>query len=122
MESLQQIVLEHQGNVCDKWSFYLEEYERIFTTYRDARISLFEVGVQNGGSLEIWRKVCVNATTIIGCDIDPNCANVRFDDPRIAVIVADATTDHGERQILQKCSSFDIIIDDGSHRSSEIVR
>jgi glycosyltransferase involved in cell wall biosynthesis len=122
MESLQQIVLEHQGNVCDKWSFYLEEYERIFTTYRDAPISLLEIGVQNGGSLEIWRKFFVNATTIIGCDIDPNCANVRFDDPRIAVIVADATTDHGERQILQKCSSFDIIIDDGSHRSSEIVR
>ena len=79
---------EHNGKVSDKWSIYIAEYDRLFYTYRNLPICLLEIGVQNGGSLEIWGKFFTNATKLIGCDISPGCAQLEFDDPRIAIVVA----------------------------------
>jgi O-antigen biosynthesis protein len=121
MNTLQQISQQHGGKVCDKWSLYLAEYDRIFGEFSERPVRLLEFGVQNGGSLEIWCKFFPNAERVIGCDIDPNCARLLYDDPRIRLVVADANTDPAEQQISAYSSSLDIIIDDGSHRSEEII-
>ncbi len=122
MKSLELLCQEHEGKICDKWSLYLTEYENLFDKYRERPVRLLEIGVQNGGSLEIWRKFFPDAERIVGCDIDRNCASLQFDDPRIGLVLADANTDAAERQISAQCTSFDIVIDDGSHRSDDIVR
>jgi hypothetical protein len=101
---------------------YLDEYNRLFDAHREQPVRLLEIGVQNGGSLEIWSKFFSNAEKIIGCDINPDCAQLQFDDPKIAVVVADANTDEAERHILELSPAFDLIIDDGSHHSADIVR
>jgi hypothetical protein len=44
----------HRGKSSDKWESYLRTYERLFTPIRDARINIVEIGVQNGGSLEVF--------------------------------------------------------------------
>ena len=56
MKSLRQLYDEHTGKVSDKWALYLEVYDRAFGPYRERPVSLVEVGVQNGGSLEIWSR------------------------------------------------------------------
>lgn len=122
MKSLAQIYRDHHGKISDKWSLYLSEYDRLLAGYRDRPVSVLEIGVQNGGSLEIWLQFFARAARIVGCDIDPKAAQLRYDDARVAVVVADAGTDAAERQIRRLCASFDIIIDDGSHRSVDIVR
>ncbi len=53
-KSLEQTRLEHNGKVSDKWELYVNEYDRIFSPYRDRPLNLLEIGIQNGGSLEIW--------------------------------------------------------------------
>src|SRR5690554_978194 len=113
---------EHNGKVSDKWSSYLHEYDRLFSGYRDRPISLLEIGIQNGGSLELWAKYFTQAQKLVGCDIDPKCEALHYDDSRIAVVVADANQDAGQQAILAHSSAFDLIIDDGSHQSSDIVR
>ena len=59
-KSLWKIYHDHQDKVSDKWSLYLTEYERIFADFQDKPISIFEIGIQNGGSLEIYGKYFSN--------------------------------------------------------------
>lgn len=122
MKSIFELYSEHQGKVAHKWSTYLSIYDRLFSTYRDQPIRMLEIGIQNGGSLEIWGKYFQSAQAIVGCDINPECAKLTYDDPCIKVVVGDANTDEAEADILSCSTSFDIIIDDGSHTSKDIVR
>ena len=121
-KTLQQIYAEHIGKVSDKWSIYLSEYERIFSQYRDMPVSLLEIGTQNGGSLEILAKYFQQGRQFVGSDINPDCAKLVFDDPRIKVVVGDANTDKAQREIQDNAPSYEIILDDGSHRSNDIVK
>jgi O-antigen biosynthesis protein len=120
--SLRDLFAAHTGKVSDKWDIYISEYDRLFQPYRDQPVRLLEIGIQNGGSLEVWCKYFAKAKRIVGSDIDPACEQLAFDDPKIAVVVADANTNDAERRILTESDGFNLIIDDGSHQSGDIVR
>lgn len=119
---LREIFLNHKEKISDKWSLYINEWDRIFNPYRDLPINLFEIGIQNGGSLEIWAKYFKNARKIVGCDIDDKCRGLSFTDPRIELYVGDVNTDEIQEKALESASKYDIIIDDGSHQSSDVIR
>lgn len=121
-ESLREIFLNHKQKKSDKWSLYINEWDRIFSPYRYQPVNIFEIGIQNGGSLEIWANYFSNAKNIVGCDIDEKCKELVFDDPCITVYVGDANSDDIQNKVTGKVPKFDIIIDDGSHRSSDVIR
>jgi GT2 family glycosyltransferase len=121
-KTLHQLYAEHTGKVSDKWSLYLTEFDRLFDGYREKSICLLEIGIQNGGSLEIWSKYFSNASALIGCDINPDCARLSYDDPRVSVIVGDANAPDVCERVFQRSPQFDIVIDDGSHLSSDIIK
>ncbi len=121
-KSLRDLYAEHSGKLSHKWTSYLQEYDRVFAPLRDRAISLLEIGVQNGGSLELWSRYFPLATRIVGCDINPKCGQLSFDEPRIAVVVADACSEAGVAEACALAGRFDLVIDDGSHRSSDIIR
>jgi len=122
LPTLREIFDAHRGKVSDKWSSYLDEYQRLFGGFQDKPVSLLEIGVQNGGSLEIWAKYFPRARLLTGCDINENCRKLAFEDPRIAVFVGDANSDAIQDAIVRRSADFDLIIDDGSHRSGDIVK
>ncbi len=62
------------------------------------------------------------ARQLVGCDINPRCAQLVFEDQRIAVVVGDANSDEGQNTVLARAPRLDIVIDDGSHRSSDIAK
>ena len=111
----------HQGKVSDKWQIYLNIYNRVLQPYRKQPVNLLEIGIQNGGSLEVWSEYFDNARHIVGCDINPDCARLRFNDSRIQVVVGDANLPETQRNILKITPDFDIVIDDGSHTSRDII-
>lgn len=113
--SVTDIHLSKTGKVSDKWESYLHFYDTEFSRYKHLKLNLLEIGIQNGGSLETWAEYFPFAKHIIGVDIDPKCANLTFSDERICVHVADAAE-------LDLDIQLNIIIDDGSHTSSDIVR
>ncbi len=121
-KTLLELYASHQGKVSDKWSLYLSEYDRLFNDYRNGSISLLEIGIQNGGSLEIWSSYFPKANHIIGCDINPKCADLTYTDKKIAVVVGDANSEQAYENITKLSNSFDIVIDDGSHSSGDIVK
>ena len=121
-KSLQSLYSTHHGKVSDKWSSCLVFYNDIFDDYRKKNVRVLEIGVQNGGSLELWAKYFPNAERIVGCDINQCCSNLQFEDDRISVVIGDASAAHTANEIFDISEYFDIIIDDGSHESGDIIR
>ena len=112
----------HQGKLSDKWSIYISIYERLFSELDGQSLRVLEIGIQNGGSLEIWGEFFPSARRIVGCDINEACRQLTYGDPRISVVVGDANTDEVEEAIAAHSPEYDLIIDDGSHRSGDIIR
>lgn len=111
----------HQGKVSDKWESYLPVYDEAFLPFRTKPVNLLEIGIQNGGSLEVYSKYFQNFSKIIGCDIDPKCAGLTYG-PGINVVVGDCNDDGIQQGICNIAPDFDIIIDDGSHTSPDIIK
>lgn len=109
------------GKVSDKWESYLEYYDTLFAPLRNRAISMLEIGVQNGGSLETWAEYFKSGERFIGCDINPKCYSLEYDDPRISVVIGDVTTSPVFQSIRAISQDFDIIIDDGSHVSTDVL-
>jgi Domain of unknown function (DUF4214) len=121
-QSLEKLYSRHKGKVSDKWFIYLSEYNRLFQPYRHDSVRLLEIGIQNGGSLDIWAKFFPNAQQILGCDINPDCGRLSYRDSRIGVVVGDANSDVAQSAVMAHSSEFELIIDDGSHKSGDILR
>lgn len=122
LSSLRECYRQHKGKISDKWSSYLDVYDRVLSEYRDQAISLLEIGVQNGGSLEIWNKYFPHAERLIGCDINPKCGELVYEQSNINIVVGDAGEANVSKLIREQCPAFDIIIDDGSHVSSDCIK
>ncbi|MDH2310388.1 class I SAM-dependent methyltransferase [Methylobacterium brachiatum] len=118
---LESLFFFHVGNQIDKWEQYLKIYDVELTRFAQSSrpVSLLEIGVQNGGSLELWSALLPEGSKIRGVDIDPQVAEIKFTNPDIRVDVLDGTTD--EMLELFQDQSFDIVIDDGSHVSKDII-
>ena len=116
------MLLSHTGKISDKWSSYIEIYDKLYADFQDQTINILEIGVQNGGALEVAAKYFSAAKNIVGVDINEDCAKLRFDDSRVAVVVGDATSAETEKKIAKIAKSYDIILDDGSHTSPDIIK
>jgi hypothetical protein len=112
----------HRGKTSDKWKLYLDVYQELFEALQHKNISLLEIGIQNGGSLEIWAQYFPSGICFVGCDNDSKCATLRFEDKRICTIIGDASLSSTASIIKEQFKPFQIIIDDGSHMSSDIIR
>ena len=121
MKLLKDLYQNHFGKVTHKWSIYFDQYEEKLSPYKKFPIRLFEIGIENGGSLEIFSKYFSNAELLLGCDIQPKCGELLYDKSNIKVIVGGVNEEKTKSEII-KHSKFDIIIDDGSHGSADIVK
>ncbi len=119
--SFEEIHKAKTGKVSDKWESYLRHYDNLFAMYRDQNISLLEIGIQNGGSLDTYYEYFKNAKILIGCDINVNCSKLNYEDDKVKVVVGDANSDATFREIANLQKVFDIVIDDGSHVSMDII-
>ncbi|MBR0679527.1 glycosyltransferase [Roseomonas eburnea] len=118
--TLTELFLAHEGRISNKWEQYLSIYDHELAGFREAEepARLVEIGVQNGGSLELWAKFLPPGSTILGIDVDPECAKLTFEG-NVEILTGDAT-DPAELDRLLGDRQFDIVIDDGSHRSRDI--
>ena len=115
------IFLSHKGNLADKWNSYLFVYDKTLSECAGRNINILEVGVNNGGSLEIWSKFFGSSSRIIGVDINKKCLEINFSSANISLIIGDSNLPETRKKINQECNYFDVIVDDGSHRSADII-
>ena len=98
----------------DKDEGYLKYYREFFQPFRDKPVRLLELGVWNGGSLELWRDYFINGT-ITGIDIEPKARIA--DMARISIYEASQDDLRALDGIAgrEAPGGFDIIIDDAAH-------
>ncbi|MCH9637310.1 MAG: class I SAM-dependent methyltransferase [Candidatus Rickettsiella isopodorum] len=113
------IFYQHNQNVSDKWVNYFDIYDSCMERYRGNNSKILEIGIQNGGTLQIFNKYLQNAE-LFGVDIDPNIANLSLEN-NIHIFNFDITDEQAIAKHFNKIK-FDIIIDDGSHISSDIIK
>jgi cephalosporin hydroxylase len=118
MKTVDNIIKNNTGKVIDKWESYLTHYDKILLPIKADIKNIVEIGVQNGGSLEMWAQYFLGAQSITGIDINPKCSSLSFNSNLINVIIGDASK-LKTLQLLPK--EIDLVIDDGSHRSSDII-
>jgi hypothetical protein len=102
----------------DKTDSYGDAYEECFTPIRNDIKLIFEIGVNRGGSVRAFKEFFPNAI-IVGIDINPDCF---FTDPdqRIKIEIGNANQKNFIDYLINKYGNPDIVIDDGSHCSSDM--
>lgn len=101
-----------------KWTHYFTVYERLLSPYRGRPLTLVEVGVGDGGSLEGWRRYLGMSARIVGIDLDP--AARRFEADGFEIVIGDqADPEFWGR--LAGLAPIDILIDDGGHSSVQQI-
>lgn len=115
---LSDLFFSHAGMISDKWEQYLSIYGAELQHLAGTDAHLLEVGVQNGGSMAIWADYFGPDARLVGLDIDPRILELETP-PHVELYVADAT-DPAAVDLALGDSTFDVIVDDGSHRSPDI--
>jgi len=112
-----QNLFENLDHPSDKWLPYFNVYEihLSWTELMPIPLTLVEVGVQQGGSLEMWGKFLGPRHKVIGIDVDPECAKLQYDNPNIKVVIGDQSDPEFWDKFLQEHPQIDIFIDDGGH-------
>lgn len=96
---------------------YIPIYDKLFLNFKEKSCNLLEIGVQNGGSIALFRKYFMNAT-IHAIDIESIPAWVsRLEN--VETYQEDAYSEKGLQ--LFKPFMFDIIIDDGPHTLESMI-
>jgi len=114
-----EIVADGLQYTLHKWVHYFPIYERYFQLLKGRTVRILEIGVQNGGSLELWNRYFEGDCEIYGLDIDPNC--LQFGTDKIHIIIGDQKDRAFLTTLTQLYDKFDIVIDDGGHRMEEQI-
>jgi len=101
------------GRLVDKWLQYLPVYERHFERFRGTNFGMLEIGVFQGGSLELWRNYFGEKMRLFGIDINPACAGF-VDRPNEVRIGSQADPDF-LKSVVAEMGRLDLVLDDGSH-------
>jgi len=98
-------------NYRDSYAFHFLPLEKDIKVF-------YEVGIYQGGSLELWADLFPEAL-IVGLDIDPKCVSTR---KNVVVEKGDATDPVFLQSIMDKYGKPDVFLDDASHLSSHMKK
>ena len=103
----------------EKHKKYFDVYDEIFKDFINKKITFVEVGVLNGGSLEIWKKYFGSNARIIGIDFNPECK--KFEKEGIEIFIGDQSDPKFWDNFFNKIGQVDILLDDGGHTNLQQI-
>ena len=105
-----------------KWTQYFAAYREVFGSLTSKPMRILEIGVLNGAGLRLWRKYFSHAdTVVVGIDIQPACAQLDSPNQGIRVRIGSQADPIFLQEVIKEFGPFDLILDDGSHRSSHMI-
>ncbi|MGV3626200.1 MAG: CmcI family methyltransferase [Betaproteobacteria bacterium] len=105
----------------DKWDHYFDIYDHLLSHLYGKDINFLEIGVQNGGSLEVARKLFGANTKILGVDIDPQCRKLEAAGVADKIITGSQVDEQCLNEVVRFMPAIDVLIDDGSHVQSHMI-
>jgi len=119
MNDLEKYFRNNDKRLIDKWIHYFEVYDRHFSKYRGKEIVILEIGVSQGGSLQMWKEYFGDKAKIYGIDINPKCK--AFEEENIEIFIGSQSDRKFLREIKEKIPMVDIFIDDGGHTMEQQI-
>jgi hypothetical protein len=110
---IERLFFANDGRVVHKWIHFLPVYDRYIAPYAGSAPVMLEIGVSQGGSIEMWRKVLGADATIFGIDINPDCIGLVDAPNQVRIGSQDDAAFLGG--VLAETGPLDIVLDDGSH-------
>ncbi|MGA2249637.1 class I SAM-dependent methyltransferase [Terracidiphilus sp.] len=109
----------HTGHGIFKWDHYFDIYERHFRSFRGRDITIVEIGIYSGGSLQMWKDYFGPKCQIVGVDIEPACKS--YENGSIRVFIGDQADREFWHRFKQEVGMVDIVIDDGGHSPQQQI-
>ncbi|MFI5175967.1 MAG: class I SAM-dependent methyltransferase [Terriglobia bacterium] len=119
LNDLEKYFQKNTSNRTVKWKHYLEIYDRHFSRFRGTDVHLVEIGVFDGGSLQMWKSYFGPRSRIYGVDVDPNCK--QLEEEQISIFIGDQSDEKFLRVLAKTLPRIDILIDDGGHKMNEQI-
>ncbi|HMN46510.1 MAG TPA: class I SAM-dependent methyltransferase [Povalibacter sp.] len=119
MNDLERYFYGNSDRVIHKWKHYFEIYDRHFSRYRDQEVTIVEIGVFKGGSLQMWKNYFGPKARIVGVDINPDCA--AFAEEQVEVLIGSQEDRSFLRSLKERVPVIDILIDDGGHTMTQQI-
>ena len=116
---LERYFYENTGRVIHKWLHYFEIYDRHFAAFRNRPVTIVEIGVNKGGSLQMWKNYFGAQAHIYGIDINPDCR--RLAEERIEIMIGSQSDRSFLRSVAKSIPHIDILIDDGGHTMEQQI-
>ena len=96
-----------------KWLHYFPVYERHFKKFVNQSVIFWEIGVDKGGSLQMWKRYLGPFARIIGIDINAECKE--HQENQISICIGDQSDTKFLQSVIDTYGSPDVVLDDGSH-------
>jgi len=113
MNELEKYFRENNDKLIHKWVHYFDIYDRHFSRFRNKEITILEIGVSQGGSLQMWKNYFGDKARIYGIDIDPRCKEL--EEEHVKIFIGSQSDRKFLREIKELIPPIDILIDDGGH-------
>lgn len=116
-------LINNQTTDKNSTHYYLETYERIFKNKKNNNINILEIGIQDGGSIKLWKDYFTYGK-IYGidiCDINKVKENLILMDDKVKLFF---NTDAYNKNFIENNFTdikFDYIIDDGPHTLESMI-
>jgi hypothetical protein len=108
-----------EGRGVWKWTHYFDVYHRHLAKFVGREVSILEIGIYSGGSLEMWREYFGGGCKIYGVDIQDACTCYESDS--VKIFVGDQADRTFWRRFRKEVPVIDVIIDDGGHQDDQQV-
>ena len=109
----------NQKNIIHKWSHYFEIYHDHFNRFVNTECVILEIGVGEGGSLQMWKKYFGSSAKIYGVDINPKCKD--YEEENIEIFIGSQSDRNFLQNLKQILPKIDILIDDGGHTMDQQI-
>lgn len=119
MNRLEHFFYNKMGKTIHKWLHFFEIYHRHFQKFIGDEVTVLEIGVFEGGSLELWRDYFGSRCKVYGIDINPDCK--KHESERIEILIGSTEDREFLREVKEKIQKVDILIDDGGHTMNQQI-
>jgi len=119
MNDLERYFKENDDRLIYKWHHYFDVYDRHFQRFRGKEVTIVEIGIFQGGSLQMWKKYFGDKAKIYGIDINPACKDL--EEENIKVFIGSQSDRNFLREVKKQIPKIDILIDDGGHTMKQQI-
>jgi cephalosporin hydroxylase len=120
MNRLEDFFYNQPHRICQKWKHYFPIYERFFSKFQNKPdFKILEIGVSQGGSLDMWRNYFGDQALIVGIDVTEHCKT--FETGNTKVRIGSQQDPEFLKSVIDEFGDFDVILDDGGHMMEQQI-